>query len=87
MNCFLFGGVPSVGKSESIHRLAVDLIGRGLTDRLKLVPAVFTDFRAVLDGTDLNGKPVHVILNSATDTTTSFRISKVSSTFMDGMIS
>ncbi|MDB5122395.1 MAG: hypothetical protein JWP94_524 [Mucilaginibacter sp.] len=69
MDCLLFGGAPSVGKSEAIYRLALKLIGKGFIDRLSLVPATFRDFSAVLDGVNKKGEPIRIILNSATDTT------------------
>lgn len=68
MVCLLFGGAPSVGKSETIYRLAQYLMAKGFTDVLGLVPATFSDFSAVLEGVDLKGVQVRVIINTATDT-------------------
>ena len=68
MKYLLFGGAPNVGKSECIYRLAVHLKGMGFSDLHLSVPATFSDFRAVLEGLDKTGMPVHVIVNSATDT-------------------
>jgi hypothetical protein len=69
MDCLLFGGAQSVGKSESIYRLTTYLLGKGFVDILGKVPPVFKDFSAVLEGFNKNGKAVRVIINTATDTT------------------
>lgn len=46
MDCLLFGGAPSVGKSEAIYRLAQMLIAKGFSDTLLQVPPLFRDFTA-----------------------------------------
>jgi len=68
MECLLIGGAQSVGKSESIYRLAKYLISQGFKDNLNMVPATFQDFKAILERVDSNGKLVRIIINSPTDT-------------------
>ncbi|MCY1530963.1 hypothetical protein D9M68_661730 [compost metagenome] len=68
MDCLLFGGAPSVGKSETIYRLTLFLLSKGFVDVLGTVPASFSDFNAVLEGLDKSGKNVRVVINTATDT-------------------
>lgn len=68
MDCFLFGGAPTVGKSEGIHRLALYLLTKGFKDIHLSVPVAFKDFIAVIEGPDKNGKIVRIIINTATDT-------------------
>jgi hypothetical protein len=68
MNCLLIGGAPSVGKSESIYRLAVYLLNHGYTDITNTFPPEFRDFRSVLAGINQNGVQTRIIINSPTDT-------------------
>lgn len=68
MECLLLGGSYSVGKSESIYRLANHLILNGFTDVTGTVPTLFTDFRAVLEGKNKLGENIRIIINSPTDT-------------------
>lgn len=68
MNYLLIGGAQSVGKSETIFRLANSLISRGFTLIAGTIPATFNDFRCVLEGLDNNKKIVKIILNSPSDT-------------------
>lgn len=69
MECLLIGGAQSVGKSESIYRLTQHLLANGFSDILNRVPTTFSDFRAILEGTDSNGKQIRIIINTPTDTT------------------
>lgn len=68
MECLLIGGAQSVGKSESIYRLANYIISQGFTDVFNSVPVTFNDFNAILERTDPKGKLVRIIINSPTDT-------------------
>lgn len=68
MNYLLIGGAQSVGKSETIFRLANNLISRGFTLKAGTIPTTFTDFRCVLEGLDNNKNIVKIILNSPSDT-------------------
>ncbi|MFN8282745.1 MAG: hypothetical protein U0U67_05990 [Chitinophagales bacterium] len=68
MKCLLLGGAPSVGKSETIYRLTRNLLAKGFVVVSGTVPAVFADFRAVLEGVDKSQNKVRIIINSATDT-------------------
>lgn len=69
MDSLLFGGAPSVGKSETIYRLTQNLIQ---TNNFSVIagniPPTFSDFRVVLEGVNSKGEKVRVIINSATDT-------------------
>jgi len=72
MNYFLFGGATNVGKTEAVVRIAHYLLGKGFCDILKpsSIPQLNqqqTDFKAVMDGVDRNGKNVRFIINSAAD--------------------
>ena len=68
MNCLLLGGAPSVGKSESIYRLAKHLLSKGFLDITNSVPEKFEDFRAVLEGLNKKGDKIRIIINTPTDT-------------------
>lgn len=79
MECLLFGGAASVGKSNAIFRLATQLITPSTAgaasafttfrDVTGTVPSTFADFRAVLEGTNNKGQNIRIIVNSPTDTT------------------
>lgn len=79
MECLLFGGAESVGKSNAIYRLATRLItppASGTSsvfstfiDITGTVPTSFGDFRAVLEGKNNKGQNVRIIINAHTDTT------------------
>ncbi len=68
MDCLLIGGASSVGKSESIYRLTKYLISQGFSDVSNSVPNDFIDFKAVIEGNGQSGKPIRIIINTATDT-------------------
>ena len=69
MNCLLFGGAPSVGKSETIFRLAKLLVRANNFEIVAgKIPPTFKDFRVVLDGFNSKGEKVRIIINYATDT-------------------
>jgi len=68
MDCLLIGGASSVGKSESIYRLTKYLISQGFSDVSNSVPNDFKDFKAVIEGNGQSGKPIRIIINTATDT-------------------
>jgi GTPase SAR1 family protein len=68
MDCLLFGGAESVGKSETIYRLTIGLLSKGFIDISRAVPTSFADFSAVLEGLDKHGKNIRIIINTATDT-------------------
>lgn len=77
MECLLFGGAESVGKSSAIYRLARNLIGLSVSGVASPystftvvagnVPPTFRDFHAVLEGTNKEGQVVRIIINSPTD--------------------
>jgi hypothetical protein len=65
----LISGAPSVGKSQTIHRLTQTL----LLNRFNIVvgalpPQIPPDFCIVLEGFDNTGKSIRILINSATDT-------------------
>ncbi len=66
MKTLLFGGAPSVGKSESIYRLAKKLIDKGYIDTYSMVPESFEDFRAILEKKNKNGQ-IQIAINTASD--------------------
>lgn len=68
MDCLLIGGAQSVGKSETIFRLTNRLITKGFIVVAGVLPTTFADFKVVLEGLNLNGKKVRIVINSATDT-------------------
>lgn len=68
MECLLLGGAQSVGKSETIFRLAHSLVTAGYVIVAGTLPTTFTDFRIVLEGINNHGKSVRIIINSPTDT-------------------
>lgn len=70
MNCLLIGGAQTVGKSESIYRLANNLTSRGFMVVAGNIPPVFDDFNCVLEGIDKNKKTIRIIINSPSDTVT-----------------
>jgi hypothetical protein len=67
MNYFLAGGPVSVGKSETVFRIARYLLGKGFRDVHNLVPATQVDFCALLEGSNTLGKTVRIIINSIAD--------------------
>ncbi|KOS05533.1 hypothetical protein AM493_05415 [Flavobacterium akiainvivens] len=68
MECLLIGGAQSVGKSETIYRLAQRLIRAGFGIIAGTLPIPFSDFRVVLEGSNKYGKKIKIIINSPTDT-------------------
>lgn len=70
MDYFLFGGAPSVGKSQSIYRLTQTLLtpARGFVVVSGIFPAIFEDFKVIVEGNNKNGRKIRVLINSATDT-------------------
>lgn len=68
MNCLLIGGAQSVGKSETIYRLANALTLRGFRVTSGSIPITFTDFRCVLEGSDKKNNTIRIIINSPSDT-------------------
>lgn len=64
MKCLLFGGAESVGKSETIYRLANNLVSRGFIVTAGEIPQSFSDFRCVLEGLDQQEEKVRIIINS-----------------------
>lgn len=68
MDCLLIGGAQSVGKSETIFRLTNRLITKGFIVVAGVLPTTSIDFKVVLEGHNLNGKKVRIVINSATDT-------------------
>lgn len=68
MESLLIGGAPSVGKSETIYRLANRLVGKGFVVVAGSIPTTFNDFRVVVEGTNTDGKEIRIIINSPTDT-------------------
>ena len=68
MNCLLIGGAQSVGKSETIYRIANDLTSRGFVLIAGTIPVTFSDFRCILEGLDKNNKTIKIIINSPSDT-------------------
>ena len=69
MKCILLGGAESVGKSETIYRLANNLVSRGFVVTAGKIPQSFSDFRCVLEGLNQHQEKVRIIINSPTDTT------------------
>lgn len=68
MESLLIGGAQSVGKSETIYRLANRLVGKGFVVVAGSIPLTFDDFKAVIEGQNKNGKKIRIIINSPTDT-------------------
>ena len=68
MISLLIGGAPSVGKSETIYRLANHLIGKGFVIVAGFIPVTFNDFKVVIEGKNINGQIIRIIINSPTDT-------------------
>jgi len=68
MNYLLIGGAETVGKSETIFRLANNLISRGFTLIAGTIPASFNDFRCILEGVDSHKNKIKIIINSPSDT-------------------
>ncbi len=68
MENLLIGGAPSVGKSETIYRLANRLIGKGFVVVAGSIPTTFNDFKIVVEGININEKKIRIIINSPTDT-------------------
>ncbi|MDN3621391.1 hypothetical protein QWY81_18145 [Polaribacter undariae] len=69
MNSLLIGGAQNVGKSETIYKIANNLVGKGFIAIAGSIPPAFDDFTVVLKGFDKKGQKVNVIITSATDTT------------------
>ncbi|WP_026775728.1 hypothetical protein [Polaribacter sp. Hel_I_88] len=69
MNSLLIGGAQSVGKSETIYKIASNLVAKGFVVIAGSIPPAFNDFTVVLKGFDKDEQKVTVIINSATDTT------------------
>jgi hypothetical protein len=67
MKTLLFGGAPSVGKSESIYRLTKKLISVGYIDKFEMVPGSFKDFTAILEKKSKNEPTILIAINTATD--------------------
>ena len=54
MNCLLIGGAPSVGKSETIFRIAKRLKNIGFVEIENKIPdSKKQDFRVILEGKDI----------------------------------
>lgn len=70
MNYFLFGGAPSVGKSQSIYRLTQTLLtpARGFMIVSGTFPLTFEDFKVIVEGYNKDGEKIRILINSATDT-------------------
>jgi hypothetical protein len=67
MNYLLFGGAPSVGKSESIARLVDYLMQQKNFVRSNFEQKSHKDFFCVLEGKDKNNRPIKIIVTSASD--------------------
>ncbi|WP_395077259.1 hypothetical protein [Flavobacterium sp.] len=69
MNYLLIGGAPSVGKSESIYKLAQTLLtpARGFTIITGIFPPIINDFKIVIEGIDKSGVKIKILINSGTD--------------------
>jgi hypothetical protein len=67
MNYLLFGGAPSVGKSESITRLVGYLIQQKNFVRNNFKDLSNNDFFCILDGKDKNNCSIRIIVTSASD--------------------
>ena len=52
MESLLISGAQSVGKSETIYRLANNLISKGFVVVAGTIPKAFDDFRAIVEGTN-----------------------------------
>jgi len=68
MKSLLIGGAPSVGKSETIYRLTNSFIAKGFVVVSGFIPTSFDDFKTVIEGTNVNGELIRIIINSPTDT-------------------
>lgn len=67
MECLLIGGAETVGKSETIYRLANRLLLRGFVVISGSIPSNFDDFRCVLKGINTFGVNITIIINSPSD--------------------
>ncbi|MBR9855546.1 MAG: hypothetical protein GYB37_13380 [Algicola sp.] len=67
MKYLLIGGAQSVGKSESIYRLAQNLIKQNYEIVAGSIPDKFKDFKAIVQGTNQKRIKVTILLNTATD--------------------
>jgi hypothetical protein len=65
MKHLLFGGAPSVGKTGSINRLVDDYLIQ--QRKFNCTSISNNSFFRVLDGNDKNGKPIKIIVSSASD--------------------
>ncbi len=70
MNYLLIGGAQSVGKSESIYRLAQTLLtpAKGYTLIAGIFPSTISDFKIVIEGMDKRSVKIQILINSGTDT-------------------
>jgi len=68
MENLLIGGAQSVGKSNSIYRLANRLVASGFVVVSGFIPTIFDDFKVVLEGVNKSDKKIRIIINSPTDT-------------------
>jgi len=69
MNYFLFGGAVNVGKTEAVVRIVYYLTGKGYRILVGNVPPLNqpSDFCVLLEGKNLKGKKIRIIVNSAAD--------------------
>jgi len=67
MECLLIGGAQTVGKSETIYRLANRLLSKGFVIVSGSIPSTFGDFRCILEGINKLGMNVKIIINSPSD--------------------
>lgn len=70
MKCFLLGGAPGTGKTETIWRIYDYLSSKGFTAVAghPLPPIRPKDFKVIMEGFDNSGRTIKVLVNSATDT-------------------
>lgn len=68
MNSLLIGGAQSVGKSNTIYRLANRLVSIGFVIVSGSIPLTFDDFKVVIEGNNKKGNKIRIIINSPTDT-------------------
>ena len=73
MSCLLFGGSPNTGKSGAILRFAHFLVSSPHYVTKGTLPPLPTgqnhpkDFLILLNGVDINGQQITIVVNSATD--------------------
>ncbi len=68
MDCLLIGGAKSVGKSETLYRLAEKLTLVGYRQVAGVLPSTFNDFMVVLEGINKRGIKIRIIISSSSDT-------------------